>query len=89
MFEWLSPSKLFQYISPKKPKDMVENTVLDADESRMVTDLFVRPDGIPMAFVMSPNASERQQVGYINYFVIYTMSKLYFQGLSFSVETND
>ena len=65
MFDWISPSKLFQLISPNKPKETVENTVMDPEESRMVTDLFVRPDGIPMAFVMSPNASERQQVGLV------------------------
>ena len=62
MFDWISPSKLFQLISPNKPKETVENTVMDPEESRMVTDLFVKPDGSPMAFVVSPNASERQQV---------------------------
>lgn len=65
MFDWISPSKLFQLISPNKPKETVENTVMDPEESRMVTDLFVKPDGSPMAFVVSPNASERQQVGLV------------------------
>ena len=80
MFDWISPSKLFQLISPSKHKDIVESTVMDADESRMVTDLFVKPDGSPMAFVMSPKAS-RQQVGYISQFNHIYMAWLIFHSL--------
>ena len=36
----------------------------DRREARMADpDLFVRPDGKPMVFLMSPTAPERQEVG--------------------------
>ena len=61
--------KLF---SPSKSKDAEEEvkdgnvTVMSAgaDESRMVdSEMFVRSDGVPMAFMMPPQGMERQQVG--------------------------
>ena len=61
--------KLF---SPSKSKDAEEIekdsnvTVMSAgvDESRMVdSEMFVRSDGVPMAFMMPPQGMERQQVG--------------------------
>ena len=61
--------KLF---SPSKSKDAEEEdkdgnvTVMSAgvDESRLVDlEMFVRSDGVPMAFMMPPQGMERQQVG--------------------------
>ena len=60
--------KLF---SPSKSKDAEEVekdgnvTVMSAgvDESRLVdSEMFVRSDGVPMAFMMPPQGMERQQV---------------------------
>ena len=60
--------KLF---SPSKSKDAEEKdkdgnvTVMSAgvDESRLVdSEMFVRSDGVPMAFMMPPQGMERQQV---------------------------
>ena len=60
--------KLF---SPSKSKDTEEMekdgnaTVMNAvaEESRIVdSEMFVRSDGVPMAFMMPPQGMERQQV---------------------------
>lgn len=63
---------LGQLFSPSKSKDAEEIekdgnvTVMSAgavDESRVVdSEMFVRSDGVPMAFMMPPQGMERQQV---------------------------
>ena len=57
--------------SPSKSKDAEEMekdgnaTIMNAgaEESRIVdSEMFVRSDGVPMAFMMTPRGMERQQV---------------------------
>ena len=67
---------MLQYIgklfSPSKTatKEMANQTVNNDKSVMMSADMFVRADGHPMVFVMSPNGASRQQVSDDNFNII-------------------